>query len=289
MRRLQVSAISFLNTAPLMWDFEHGQTPNGAHVDPALAQDFDVSYTLPSQCAEALRAGTADIGIIPAISYAATPGLVILPDAAIAAKGAVRSILLISKVDREQIRSVAADTSSRSSVALLQVLFAKFWGGSPPLVPAEPQLEQMLQACDAALLIGDPALTLNRARYQVFDLAEEWNRLTGKPFVFAFWAARLEALNSVRRDLDLPAVFRESRDRGLQPESLAQIARFWAPRVRLSEADIITYLTRHVHYSLDAQCLEGLELFFHYAGELGLIADAPALRFLGSAALRFAV
>ena len=284
MRRLRVSAISFLNTAPLMWDFEHGRPPNGSPIEAGLAGDFEVSYTVPAQCAEELRGGTADIGIIPAIAYATIPGLVILPDAVIAAKGPVRSILLVSKVPREEVRTVAADTSSRSSVALAQVLFAKFWGGSRPLTPMEPRLEEMLRACDAGLLIGDPALTVDRTRYHVVDLAEEWNRLTGRPFVFAFWAARLPALPEVRGELDIAAVFRQSRDHGLEPQNVAQIARQWARRVGMSEAEVAAYLTRHVHYTLDAECLQGLELFFQYAVECGVIAEGPELRFLGRAA-----
>jgi chorismate dehydratase len=284
MRRLRVSAISFLNTAPLMWDFEHGRPPNGGPSAAGLAGDFEVSYTVPAQCAEELREGTADIGIIPAITYATIPDLVILPDAAIAAKGPVRSILLVSKVPREDVRTVAADTSSRSSVALAQVLFAKFWGGPRRLTAMEPRLEEMLGACDAGLLIGDPALTVDRTRYHVLDLAEEWNRLTGRPFVFAFWAARLAALPEARKELDIAGVFRQSRDHGLEPQSVAQIARQWAPRVGLSEAEVTTYLTRHVHYTLDAECLQGLELFFQYAVECGVTPKAPELRFLGLAA-----
>src|SRR6266436_3369125 len=116
MPRLRVSAISFLNTAPLMWDFDHGD----------LRRDYRVDYTLPSACAELLRNAMADIGIIPAAAYATIPNLVVIPDVAIAARGPVKSILLISKVPVEQIKTVGADTSSRSSVALLKVLFNRF-------------------------------------------------------------------------------------------------------------------------------------------------------------------
>src|SRR3989442_11680100 len=120
--KLRISAISFLNTAPLMWDFEH---PGFAQRD--LGAEFDISYTVPSACAEALRAGTADIGIIPAITYQTIPDLVVIPDVAIGAKGPVRSILLVSKLPLEKIKTVAADTSSRTSVALLKIIFKKWW------------------------------------------------------------------------------------------------------------------------------------------------------------------
>jgi chorismate dehydratase len=290
MRPLRVSAISFLNTAPLMWDFDHGATPEqhrDAELPPELRSDFQVAYTLPARCADDLQLGRADIGIIPAITYATTPGLVILPDAAIAAKAAVRSILLVSKPPIEQVNTIAADTSSRSSVALAKILCQKLWGRVRDFRDLAPDLDSMLGACDAALLIGDPALRIERTKYFVYDLAQEWRNFTGKPFVFAFWAVRLAALSEVRRSLDVAAVFRRSRDHGLDPSNLAQIARQWSPRVGLSEVDITIYLTRHIHFFLDAENLEGLELFFRYSAECGIIGQPPSLRFLGMAAPQF--
>jgi len=270
MRRLRVSAISYLNTAPLMWDFEHGEA--GRH--------FDISYTLPSICARELASGTADIGIIPAAAYTQISGLQVLPGVAIASRRSVRSISLVSKVPIEKVRSVALDTSSLTSVALTKILFAKWLGGGRAFVPMEPDVEKMLAQHDAALLIGDPALKVDRARYHTLDLAEEWIRYTGKPFVFAFWAVRGAALGEADPSLDLAAIFRDSRDHGLQPSSLSQIAREWSPRVGLSEADIRAYLTENIHYELDASCLGGLQLFYRYATEIGALPAAPELRFV---------
>src|SRR5208283_3879656 len=204
MRPLRISAISYLNTAPLMWDFEHGQARN----------EFEISYTLPSACARALQAGTADIGIIPAAAYAQIPRLMVLPGVAIASRRPVRSILLVSRVPVEKIRSVALDTSSMTSVALTKVLFEKWLGGGRTFTPMAPDLEQMLAEHDAGLLIGDPALKVDRSRYHTLDLAEEWIRHTGMPFVFAFWAVRSESLRDADPALDLAAVFRDSRDHG---------------------------------------------------------------------------
>ena len=181
---------------------------------------FDISYTIPSLCAASLREGSADIGIIPAAAYTSIPDLAILPGVAIASRRAVRSILLVSKVPLEKIQSVALDTSSMTSVALIKVLFAKWWGGGRTFTAMAPDIEQMLKVNDAGLVIGDPALQIDRSQYLTYDLAEEWIRLTGKPFVFAFWAIRQAALNDAPRDLDLAAVFQESRDHGLLPESL---------------------------------------------------------------------
>jgi chorismate dehydratase len=275
MAPLRISAISFLNTAPLMWDFEHGDA----------ARDFAIEYTIPSACAAALAANQADIGIIPAVTYAEIPGLVILPNIAIAAKHFVRSILLVSKKPIEQVETVATDTSSRTSVALLQVLFAKFFGGPRQLTPHAPQLDLMLHSHDAALLIGDAALEITVGKeYFVYDLAHMWHERTGQPFVFAFWAVRLDSLDRAPRDLDLVKVFQQSRDHGLEPANLHVIAQQWSSKLKLSEADILTYLTENVHYYLDRQNHAGLQLFLRYSQEIGLIPAAPDLRFLGPVA-----
>jgi chorismate dehydratase len=275
MKRLRISAISYLNTAPLMWNFEHGNA----------GDDFEVSYTLPSLCAAQLGEGSADIGIIPAAAYATVPGLLVLPGVAIAARRAVRSILLVSKVPLEQIQTVALDTSSLTSTALTKVLFAKWWGGERPSIPMDPDIENMLRRTDAAMVIGDPALQVDRSRYFTYDLAEEWVRLTGKPFVFAFWAVRQDALKDAPGSLDLADVFQRSRDHGLKPENLQKVGREWAPRVGLSEADVKQYLTENIHYSFDGPCLAGLELFYRYAEECGALPAVPALRFLDVAHL----
>ena len=271
MKRLRISAISYLNTAPLMWDFEHG--------DAATA--FDISYTVPSQCAADLAAGSADIGIVPAAGYASIPGLAILPGVAIASRCPVRSILLVSQVPLDKIRSVALDTSSLTSAALTKVLFAKWWGEGRTFTPMAPDVDKMLQAHDAGLVIGDPALKVDRSRHLFsYDLAEEWIRLTGKPFVFAFWAVRQAALANAPAALDLASIFQESRDHGLQADSVQVIAREWATRLGLSEADVKSYLTENIYYDLDPECLDGLQLFYRYAEECGALPAAPSLRFL---------
>lgn len=270
MRRLRISAISYLNTAPLMWDFEHGEAGG----------KFEISYTLPSGCARALAAKEADIGIIPAAAYAQIPGLQILPDVAIASRRAVRSILLVSKAPVEEIRTVALDTSSMTSVALIKVLFEKWLGGARTYLSMAPDVDEMLAQCDAGLLIGDPALKVDCSRYHTLDLAEEWIRYTGKPFVFAFWAVRGDALPQADPALDLPAVFRDSRDHGLESRNLDQIAREWGTRLDLSEDAVRSYLTENIHYQLDAGCIEGLQLFYRYAAEISALPPAPELQFV---------
>jgi len=273
MSRLKISAISYLNTAPLMWDFEHAEA--GA--------DFDISYTIPSACAEALGAGTADIGIIPAAAYATVPDLAIISDVAIAARRAVQSILLVSRtpVDQwsTQVRTVALDTSSMTSVALAKILFAKWLGGARDYKPMAPDLDAMLSECDVALLIGDPALQVDRKRYFTLDLAEEWVARTGKSFVFAFWAIRKQALAG-RDAAAIAEVFKKSRDHGLSPKNLEAIAQEWAPRLGLTIEAVRVYLTENIHYYLDPPCLEGLELYYRLGAEVGALPKAPGLRFV---------
>jgi chorismate dehydratase len=270
MKPLRISAISYLNTAPLMWDFERG---------PARPE-FSISYTIPSHCAASLRDGSADIGIIPAAAYTTIPNLCVLPGMAIASRRAVRSILLVSRKPLDQVQTVALDNSSLTSVALTKVLFSKWWGGARSFAAAPPDITEMLRNHDAGLLIGDPALRVDRSKYITYDLAEEWIRRTGKPFVFAFWAVRKEALKDLPPDLDLASVFQQSRDHGLQPENLDQIASQWTPRLGLTNAEIKSYLTENIHYFLDAEYIDGLNLFFRYGYECGALPKAPELRFL---------
>jgi chorismate dehydratase len=266
-----ISAISYLNTAPLMWDFEHGLAPEG----------FEISYTIPSQCARELQNGKADIGIIPSAAYASIPGLSIIPGVAIASKRAVRSILLVSQKPIDEIRTVALDNSSLTSVALTRVLFEKHWGGAREFSSDAPNLDSMLSEHDAALLIGDPALQVDRSCYYTWDLAEEWLRFTGKPFVFAFWAVRNQAAQASK--LDLASVFQRSRDHGLEPANLEQIAETWAPKLNLTERDVHSYLTSNIFYYLDESCLEGLRLFYRYAHECNALPPAPEPNFAAGA------
>jgi chorismate dehydratase len=191
----------------------------------------------------------------------------------------VRSILLVSQIPVELVRTVALDTSSMTSVALTKILFEKWMGGGRTFTPMEPDIDKMLTECDAGLLIGDPALRVDRQRYHTVDLAEEWIRYTGKPFVFAFWAVRGEALGEADPGLDIASVFRESREHGLEPKNLEVIAREWAPQVGLSEEEVRTYLTENIHYQLDSGCLDGLRLFYRYAREIGALPEAPELQF----------
>ncbi len=268
---LRISAISFLNTAPLMWDFERAEA----------GLNFEIEYTVPSSCAAALAANQADIGIIPAFAYAQIPALAIIPDIAVASRDRVRSILLVSKKRIEDVRTVAADTSSRTSVALLQVLFAKFLGGGRELQPHPPDVKEMLRGHDAALLIGDAALQVPiDGGYRTYDLAHLWHDFTGQAFVFAFWAVRRDSLARKPAGLNLTQVFQQSRDHGVEAASIQAIAEEWFPRLGLSGSAIREYLTENIHYYLDTEACAGLKLFLELSQEIGLIARIPELSFL---------
>ncbi|HWY67645.1 MAG TPA: menaquinone biosynthesis protein [Terriglobales bacterium] len=276
MSSLRVSAIGYLNTAPLMWNFEHGSG------SLELRKDFEIDYTIPSRCAEMLDKGAADIGIIPVAAYTAIPGLRVIPDVAIASRGAVRSILLISLRPLSEIRSVALDSSSRTSAALIQVLL-RMQNREVTFARAEPKLDAMLEKHDAALLIGDPALQVDRTRYQTWDLAEEWRNLTGKPFVFAFWAVRENAApeEELSRVADL---FRESRDEGLK--HITEIADEWSSRLSVSQEAVRSYLKENIHYYLDPESISGMKLFFDLAASYGILPSAPELRLVPELAFR---
>jgi chorismate dehydratase len=233
-----------------------------------------------------LSEGSADIGIIPVADYAAIPNLRILSDIAIASKSAVRSILLVSERALDQIRSVAVDSSSRTSAALIQVLFAKQWRREVRFAAAEPMLEEMLREHDAALLIGDPALQVDRSRYHTWDLGEEWRLFTGKPFVFAFWAVR-DGAASEDDVAGIAEVFRDSRDAGLG--HIPDIADEWSGRLGLSSTSIVSYLSHNIHYYLDQESIAGMQLFFRYAAEINVLPSAPELRFAQELEIRNSV
>jgi len=257
----RISVVRYLNTAPLVWGMIHGDARGR----------FDLAFTTPAGCADDLRAGRADAGIIPSIEYQRMEGLQVLPGISIASKYRARSVLLLSRVPIEQVRSLALDNSSRTSAALVMILLRKFYGIDVRAAPHAPDPEAMLREADAALLIGDAALTY-RGDARVCDLATEWRRFTGLPFVFAFWAgARSAEPGRLLRD------FERSREEGLA--HLAEIAAEYAPRLGLSRDDVRLYLSENMDYTLDEENLEGLRLFYRLAAETGAIAGVKALEF----------
>lgn len=262
---MRISGISFLNAAPLV-------EPLKADLPP----DCELRLALPSHSAEHLRAGAADLALVPVAAYATIPDLLIVPDIGVGARGPVRSILLISKVPIEEIRTLAADQASRSSVALCRVLFRKFYGGPRQVVSMKPELRLMLHRSDSALIIGDAALKEQiPAGLHVYDVAELWSRFTGLPFVFAVWAVRQSCLPEFESKA-MAARLTKARDAGVS--RIADIAAAWEPRLKLDKDQLRSYL-ENLHYSLTDDHLAGLQLFLRFAGECGLLPEGTALNF----------
>ena len=251
---LRFSVVDFLNARPLIWGLLESPPPG-----------VEVFRDLPSVCADKLASGEADVGLIPSIEYQRIAGLRVVRGLGIAAASEVRSVLLVSDVSREKIRTIALDPASRTSAALTRLLLERRYGIEP--VEARPG-----DSADARLVIGDPALKTRLNGRVVLDLAAEWRAFSGHPFVFAFWAVRpgvdagsaervvRESYAAARRDFPR-LVAREAQESGL------------------SEAVVEDYLRHSLHYELDAGDVEGLEHFYRLAAEDGLIPRARPLEF----------
>jgi chorismate dehydratase len=279
-QKLRISIVQYLNTAPLVWGFTNGP----------LAGKYHLSFTVPSQCAEAMRTGAADIAIIPAIEYQRIPGLVVLPDLAIASQNRVRSLLLVSKKPIEQVQSVALDRSSRSTQAFTRILAARHWKIDPEFFETEPDLSAMLGKADAAMLIGDPALRISMAIerkstvdpqgraicpaaalgiasaaiFHIYDVIGEWRKFSSLPAVMAVWAARPEVVTP-----EVLADFSASRNFGLT--QLAAISLEAAQELELPQQALESYLRHNIDFSLGEENRRGLARYFLEAAKLGLI------------------
>lgn len=263
MTKPTVSVVQYLNTVPLIWGMLHGEQRG----------KYDLDFTTPACCADTVLEGKAAVGIIPSVEYQRMERAEIISGVSIASKTQVKSVLLLSKMPIEQICTVAADNSSRTSVALLRVLLEKFHSHPVKMTPFSPDPVEMLRVADAALVIGDSALTYCGPVPQVFDLAEEWKKFTGLPFVFAFWAGHKDTqVAKFGKD------FEDSRDYGLA--HLDEIAAEYAPRYNLKPEEVKVYLTENIDYTLDEDNLKGLRLFYKLAHEVGVIPAEKDLYFV---------
>jgi chorismate dehydratase len=293
MDKLRISIVEFLNTAPLVWGFTDGP----------LAGRYDLSFAVPSQCAEDLKAGRADVGIIPAIEYQRMENVVALPGMAVASKNEVRSLLVISKVPIELAQSFALDTNSRSSVGIARILCGRHWNIAPEFIDMPPDIDAMLDRADAALIIGDPALRL-RIRLDeleakvplsegfccggddeplikgvetmfVYDIAQQWREMTGHACVLAIWVARRGAVTP-----EMVADFQASREYGLA--RIGEIAEGAALKLDLPPRALERYLTENIDFSLDDENLAGLNHYFEECARAGLIPRFRELEFAGA-------
>lgn len=290
MGKLRISIVEFLNTAPLVWGFTDGP----------LTGRYDLSFAVPSQCAEDLKAGRADVGIIPAIEYQRMENVVALPGMAVASRNEVRSLLVISKVPIEQAQSFALDTNSRSSVGIARILCRRHWNIAPEFIDMAPDVDAMLERADAALIIGDPALRLRikldelEAKVPlgkdlccgsddeplikgvqtmfVYDIAQQWREMTGHACVLAIWVARRGTVTP-----EMVADFQASREYGLA--HIGEIAEGAALKLDLPPRALERYLTENIDFSLDDENLAGLNLYFEECLRAGLIPRFRELEF----------
>jgi len=257
--KVRLGAVSFLNTRPLVAALEGKEGP------------FALSFAVPSVCAEELRDGRVDLGLIPAIEYARHPNAYcIAPGVALACRGEVLSVRLFCQKEIGKLRRVALDQSSRASAALLRLLLREQYQLDPEFVEAPPDLDAMLSQADAALLIGDPVF---RQRHRPsLDLGQEWLELTGLPFVFAFWAGRPDALSP-----HLVAALVRAKEEGLG--HIPQLARNHAAEHGGEAAFYERYLEHHMRFDLGEAELAGLCEYYRLAQAHSLIEEVPALRF----------
>jgi chorismate dehydratase len=278
--KAKVSIVRYLNSIPLAWGILEGPQSAG----------FETVLSTPAECADQLAQGRVDIGIIPSIEFQRIQGSKIVPGPAVACRHRVRSVLLVSEKPLWKVRTVAADSGSRTSVALSKIIFDEFFHVRPDFQTAEPNLEHMLKKCDAALIIGDNALKFMEENERpdaekqkallrdgaeplyVFDLVERWKFLTGLPFIFAFWAVR-KGFN----DNHAVAALRDSRDYGVS--HIPEIAARYAEKLSMKKEFLQEYLEQNVFYYMDEAELEGLSLFYEKAARVGAIKSPRALEF----------
>lgn len=257
---LRLGAVSYLNTKPLVYGLD-------AHPD-----QFDVRFDVPAKCAELLHEGRVDLGLIPAIEYLRGE-YAIVPDISIASDGPVATVAVFTRMPMREVRTLALDLSSRTSVALTRVLCAKHWQITPKFTPAEPDLEAMLNRADAALVIGDPAFEIDPAKQRVekIDLGAEWRAMTGLPFVYAMWVGRPGAASP-----EQCRALQQARDAGVA--HLPEIASRVGGGNAALEQRALEYLRDNLQFGLGQAEQAGLRRFHELAAEIGL-ATAQPLRF----------
>jgi chorismate dehydratase len=263
----QLAASSYLNTAPLIWSFQHGKQRNIVQL---------VTDAAPARCADLLACGEVEAALVPIIEYQRIPEISVVPDVCVGSHLAVRSVVLVSKHgELDNVRSVALDISSRTSQALVKIVFREFLNHEPDWESCGPDLQVMLENNDAALLIGDPAMKMPSQGLHVFDLASLWRRFTDTGFVFAMWMARADAVEAIRK-----VDFAGARDEGL--EQIERIITQYESQVPLSPEEIREYLTTNITFQLDESLERGMGLYFELARKHGLIQNNKQLQFITS-------
>jgi chorismate dehydratase len=262
-----VAASSYLNTAPLVWSFARGERRGEVEL---------LTDTAPARCADMLARGQVEAALVPVIEYQRLPETAVVPGVCVGAREEVHSVVLVTRGKTlEEVGSVALSVESRTSAALVEIIFREFVGRAPRLEPFEPQLADMLERHDAALVIGDPAMSFEREGLRVYDMAALWREFTGLGFVFAMWMAHAGAGRRVG-SIDFAA----ARDEGLA--RVDEIAAEYERELGRPRAELVRYLTRNICFELDEAMRAGLELFFRLAHRHGVIQSLRPLKFLGT-------
>jgi Predicted periplasmic solute-binding protein len=282
----RISASSYSNTAPLIWSFLYGQNRGKYEL---------ILDNAPARAAELLSQKRVDAAFVPVFAYQMIDGVRLVPQVCVGAKRRVRSVCLITKgEDLRDVKTVALDVSSKTSVALTKIIFREFLGFEPEWTTAAPNAQKMLEQADCALLIGDPALMIPDSdfktadlkegkigdqnsklenRFRKFDLVEVWREFTGLGFVFAMWMAHEEKAE-IARQIDVAA----ARDEGLK--HLDEIISNYESQISLEREDFKKYLSENISYSIDDSMQKGLEFYFELARKNGLIPENKPLAFI---------
>jgi chorismate dehydratase len=257
---VRLGAVDYLNVRPLVYGLE--QRP----------REVTLRFDPPSRCAELLAGGDIDLGTIPSIAYLDRPGDRVVPGLCIGSEGPVASVAIFTRQPVARIRSIALDTSSRTSAALTRICCARIFDIRPEFVTHPPDLPAMLAAADAALIIGDPALFADADAYgaEKIDLGSAWTTLTGLPFVWAFWAGP-PSPDSAR----LVPLLQQAAADGLARRDV--IADAYCPGDPVRQAIARSYLHDRLRFELDDRALAGLERYYQEAAALGLVREARAL------------
>jgi predicted solute-binding protein len=261
MQELRISASSYSNTAPLIWSFLYGTNRGKVEI---------ILDTAPARSAELLAQNRVDAALVPVIEYQRIENARLVPKVCVGAKEKVRSVCLVTKgEDLSDVKTVSLDVSSRTSVALSKIIFREFLISEAIWKTTRPNLNAMLSESDCALLIGDPALTIDETVYRKFDLAEVWKNYTGFGFVFAMWMTLKEKTEAAKK-IDFAA----ARDEGLQ--HLHEIISNYENEIPLSRKDFYAYLSENISYTVDENMRRGLKLFYDLAHKHNLIEKRKA-------------
>jgi chorismate dehydratase len=260
----RLAASSYLNSAPLIWSFLHGTHRGSVNFVEAV----------PAHCARLLSESTVEGALVPVIEYQRIDGGALVQNVCVGSRKEVLSVVLVSKNKRlENIHTVALDESSRTSATLVKIIFREFFDHEPEWTTRAPNLEDMLEKNDAALIIGDPGMAFPRQGLNVWDMASRWKEHTGLGFVFAMWMVREDAIERAR-EVD----FAGARDEGVA--HIEDIVRSYQDKIPMRADELRNYLTENIVFKVDESMQRGLRLYFELAFKHRLIERVKPLRFV---------